>query len=140
MGTDEREIDMLERGAATGPRRLRRRVGRRVGRSPPLLQPLEPDAEEYWTVFGWPGISTSRSGSRGCWSPSPPDGQPGRHRSSFFIFPRRRSRTVVYGYAYTMVAGKKPSDMPDVLRETFAKRSRSRGREARLAVGPGYTR
>jgi hypothetical protein len=48
-----------------------------------------------------------------------PGGQPGRDRVSFFIFPRSEVAPVVYDYAYTMVEGKTPRQMPDVLRDTF---------------------
>jgi hypothetical protein len=68
----------------------------------------------------------------------PSDGQPGRDRVSFFIFPRSEVAPVVYDYAYTMVQGKTPADMPATLRETFTKTiSESRANPPEL-VGSGY--
>ena len=65
------------------------------------------------------------------------DAQPARDRTSFFINPRSETGPVVYGYAYTMVEGKAPADMPGVLAETFAKTiSEARAVPASL-VGPG---
>ena len=65
-------------------------------------------------------------------------GQVGRDRASFFIFPRSEVAPVVYDYAYTMVEGKTPAQMPGVLAETFAKtveESRAAGPDN---VGSGY--
>jgi hypothetical protein len=65
-------------------------------------------------------------------------GQPGRDQVSFFIFPRSEVAPTVYDYAYTMVAGKTPADMPGVLGETFAKSiSESRALPPET-VGSGY--
>jgi hypothetical protein len=65
-------------------------------------------------------------------------GQVGRDRTSFFIFPRSDVAPVVYAYAYTMVEGKTPGQMPGVLTETFTKtieESRAAGPDK---VGSGY--
>jgi hypothetical protein len=68
----------------------------------------------------------------------PTDGQPGRDRASFFIFPRSEVAPVVYDYAYTMVEGRTLSDMPDVLGETFTRTvQEARARPPDL-IGPGY--
>jgi hypothetical protein len=68
----------------------------------------------------------------------PEQTQPGRDRTSFFINPRSETGPVVYSYAYTMVEGKTPADMPGALAETFAKTvSEARAVPASL-VGPGY--
>ena len=40
------------------------------------------------------------------------DSQPARDRTSFFINPRSETGPVVYTYAYTMVEGKTPEQMP----------------------------
>ncbi|MCI0686347.1 MAG: maleylpyruvate isomerase N-terminal domain-containing protein [Sporichthyaceae bacterium] len=67
-------------------------------------------------------------------------GQVGRDRISFFIFSRSEVAPVVYDYAYTMVEGKTPAQMPGVLRETFGKtveESRATGPDK---IGTGYTR
>ena len=54
------------------------------------------------------------------------------------INPRSETGPVVYSYAYTMVEGKTPADMPGVLAETFANTvSEARAVPASL-VGPGY--
>jgi hypothetical protein len=66
------------------------------------------------------------------------DGQPGRDRVSFFIFPRAEVAPVVYDYAYTMVAGKTPQDMPTVLEETFSKTVSESRATPPGSIGPGY--
>ena len=66
------------------------------------------------------------------------EGQPGRDRVSFFIFPRSEVAPVVYDYAYTMVEGKKPGDMPGVLAETFAKTVEESRATPPDTVGSGY--
>ena len=45
----------------------------------------------------------------------------GRDRVSFFIFPRAQVAPVFYDYAYTMVEGKSPGQMADVLAGTFTR-------------------
>jgi hypothetical protein len=67
-----------------------------------------------------------------------PDGQVGRDRVSFFIFPRSEVAPVVYDYAYTMVEGKTPAQMPDVLHETFARTVEEARASAPGTVGSGY--
>ena len=63
-----------------------------------LLEPL--DAERpHWTVFEWPVISTSHRPDPHADADQTQDGNPGRDRVSFFIFPRsevghRRSTTM----------------------------------------------
>ena len=68
----------------------------------------------------------------------PSDGQVGRDRVSFFIFPRSEVAPVVYDYAYTMVEGKTPADMPGVLRETFTKAVEGSRANPPTLVGSGY--
>ena len=68
----------------------------------------------------------------------PQDGQVGRDRVSFFIFPRSEVAPVVYDYAYTMVEGKTPTQMADVLAATFAKTVQGARALAPDTVGPGY--
>src|SRR6266567_3635687 len=74
----------------------------------------------HWTVFELAGhfdisIGLTRMliGGRG-------DLQPARDRTSFFINPRSETGPVVYQYAYTMVEGKTPADMPAVLADDLA--------------------
>ncbi len=57
---------------------------------------------------------------------------------SFFIFPRSEVAPVVYDYAYKMVAGKVPGDMPAVLHETFTKTIEEARRTPPEQIGPGY--
>jgi hypothetical protein len=64
--------------------------------------------------------------------------QPARDRTSFFINPRSETGPVVYGYAYTMVEGKTPADMPGVLADTFGKTIEEARSVPASAVGPGY--
>jgi hypothetical protein len=66
------------------------------------------------------------------------EGQPGRDRVSFFIFPRSEVAPVVYDYAYTMVDGKQPEDMPGVLAETFGKTVSEARATPPETVGSGY--
>jgi hypothetical protein len=68
----------------------------------------------------------------------PQDGQVGRDRTSFFIFPRSEVAPVVYDYAYKMVEGKTPADMPAVLEETFTKTIEESRANPPTLVGPGY--
>ena len=66
------------------------------------------------------------------------DGQPGRDRVSFFIFPRSEVAPVVYAYAYTMVEGTTPEAMPNALHETFSKTIAESRATPPEAIGPGY--
>src|ERR671924_124544 len=61
-----------------------------------------------------------------------------RDLTSFFIFPRSEVAPVVYDYAYKMVEGKTPQQMPDVLHETFTKTIQGARTMAPDTVGPGY--
>ena len=88
-------------------------------RAPTLLEPFEPD-RPHWTVFELAGHLTISIGLTSMLIADQQDGQPGRDQVSFFIFPRSEVAPAVYDYAYTMVEGKTPSDMPGVLRETFS--------------------
>jgi hypothetical protein len=58
--------------------------------------------------------------------------------ASFFIFPRSEVAPVVYDYAFKMVEGKTPEQMPDVLHETFAKTVQGARSMPPDTVGPGY--
>jgi hypothetical protein len=68
----------------------------------------------------------------------PQTGQVGRDRTSFFIFPRSEVAPVVYDYAYKMVEGKTPQQMPDVLHEPFTRTIQGARATAPDTVGPGY--
>jgi Mycothiol maleylpyruvate isomerase N-terminal domain len=104
---------------------------------PTLLQPLDP-ALRHWTVFELAGHFDISIGLTRMLVADPQAGQPGRDRTSFFIFPRSEVAPVVYDYAYTMVAGKTPHEMADVLRETFTKTIEESRAADPDTVGPGY--
>ena len=86
---------------------------------PTLLQPYEAD-KPHWSVFELAGhLRISIGLTSMLMADQQQDGQPGRDHVSFFIFPRSEVAPGVYEYAYAMVEGKQPSDMPGVLREVF---------------------
>lgn len=102
------------------------------------LEPLDPSLP-HWTVFELAGhFDISIGLTRMLIADPSPDGQPGRDRVSFFIFPRIEVAPVVYGYAYTMVEGKAPSDMVGVLGETFGKTVEESRASAPDTIGSGY--
>ncbi len=105
---------------------------------PTRLEPLDPSLP-HWTVFELAGhFDISIGLTRMLIADPSPDGQPGRDRVSFFIFPRVEVAPVVYGYAYSMVEGKAPSDMVGVLGETFAKTVEESRASAPDTIGSGY--
>src|SRR4249919_481936 len=89
-------------------------------RRPTLLQPLD-ETLPHWTLFELAGHFDISIGLTRMLISSQQDGQVGRDRVSFFIFPRSEVAPVVYDYAYTMVEGRSPGETPDVLAETFAR-------------------
>lgn len=92
----------------------------------------------HWTVFELAGHFDISIGLTRMLIEGRDESQPARDRTSFFINPRSETGPVVYQYAYSMVDGKTPAEMPDVLRETFSKTiEESRAVPADL-VGPGY--
>jgi len=102
-----------------------------------LLVPVDPDLPK-WTVFELAGHFDIAIGLTRMLIAGQQDARPARDRTSFFINPRSETGPVVYAYAYTMVEGKTPADMPGVLAETFTKTvSEARAVPASL-VGPGY--
>ena len=105
--------------------------------TPTKLVPLDP-AQPHWTVFELAGHFDISIGLTRMLIANQSDGQPGRDRVSFFIFPRSEVAPVVYDYAYTMVAGKTPADMPDVLKETFSKTIEEARATPPDTVGSGY--
>ena len=99
--------------------------------------PVDP-ALPHWTVFELAchfdisiGLTSMLIEGRG-------DSQPAKDRTSFFINPRSETGPVVYEYAYTMVAGKTPEQMADVLADTFAKAIEGCRSVPAGMVGPGY--
>src|SRR5436190_7621339 len=89
-------------------------------RRPTLLQPLD-ETLPHWTLFELAGHFDISIGLTRMLISSAQAGQVGRDRVSFFIFSRAEHAPTVYDYAYTMVEGKTPEQMPDVLHETFAR-------------------
>ena len=105
--------------------------------TPTRLEPLDPD-QTHWTLFELAGHFDISIGLTRMLIADPQEGQPGRDRASFFIFPRPEVAPVVYDYAYTMVEGKAPSEMADVLHETFAKTVEESRANPPDLIGSGY--
>ena len=120
MGSYEQHVDTLER-ELHGLLEVFGGLGADDWQRKTLLEPLDPD-KPHWTLFELAGHFDISIGLAAMLVDDPqPDGQPGRDRVSFFIFPRSEVAPVVYDYAYTMVEGKTPADMPCVLEATFAR-------------------
>ena len=105
--------------------------------TPTKLRPLD-ESQPPWTLFELAGHFDISIGLTVMLMAEPQAGQVGRDRVSFFIFPRSEVAPVVYDYAYTMVEGKTPAQMPDVLAATFAKTVEGARSLAPETVGPGY--
>jgi hypothetical protein len=125
----ERELDRVLEGF--------RRLSEDQWSVPTQLVPLDPTLP-HWTVFELAGHFDISIGLTRMLIGEPHDGQPGRDRVSFFIFPRSEVAPVVYDYAYTMVDGKQPSDMVCVLEETFGKTVEESRATAPDTIGSGY--
>jgi hypothetical protein len=106
-------------------------------RRPTLLQPYDA-TQAHWTLFELAGHFDISIGLTRMLISGQQQGQVGRDRVSFFIFHRPEVAPVVYDYAYTMVAGKTPAQMPDVLHETFTKTIEESRATPPEAVGSGY--
>jgi hypothetical protein len=136
MGTYEHEIDVLER-ELQGVLAVFDEVSGDEWTKLTKLQPLDPSLP-HWTVFELAGHFDISIGLTRMLIADPTDGQVGRDRVSFFIFPRSEVAPGVYAYAYTMVEGKAPQDMPGVLRETFTKTIEESRANPPSLVGSGY--
>jgi hypothetical protein len=101
------------------------------------LVPLDSNLK-HWTAFELAGHFDISIGLARMLMAERKDGQPGRDRVSFFIFPRSEVAPVVYDYAYKMVEGKTPKDMPGVLHETFSKTIEEARKTPPDHVGSGY--
>ena len=101
------------------------------------LRPLD-ETKPPWTLFELAGHFDISIGLTVMLMAEPQAGQVGRDRVSFFIFPRSEVAPVVYDYAYTMVEGKTPAQMPDTLAATFAKTVEGARSLAPDTIGPGY--
>ena len=106
-------------------------------RCPTLLRPLD-ETLPHWTLFELAGHLDISIGLTRMLISSQQDGQVGRDRVSFFIFSRVEHAPTVYDYAYTMVEGKTPGEMPDVLAETFACTIEEARANSPDVVGSGY--
>jgi Mycothiol maleylpyruvate isomerase N-terminal domain len=105
--------------------------------TPTKLRPMD-ETKPHWTVFELAGHFDISIGLTLMLMAEPQSGQVGRDRTSFFIFPRSEVAPVVYDYAYKMVEGKTPHQMPDVLHQTFTKTIEGARTMAPDTVGPGY--
>ena len=105
--------------------------------TPTRLVPLG-ETQPNWTVFELAGHFDISIGLTLMLMAEPQSGQVGRDRTSFFIFPRSEVAPVVYDYAYKMVEGKTPQQMPEVLHQTFTKTIQGARAMAPDTVGPGY--
>ena len=108
-------------------------------RRPTLLQPLD-ETLPHWTLFELAGHFDISIGLTRMLISSQQDGQVGRDRVSFFIFPRSEVAPVVYDYAYTMVEGKSPGQMAACWPKPSPGPSRRRGRPHRTWSAPATTR
>jgi len=136
MASYESEISTLE-AELTAVTDVFRGLAPEQWQRPTLLVPVDPELPR-WTVFELAGHFDIAIGLTRMLIAGREDAQPARDRTSFFINPRSETGPVVYSYAYTMVEGKTPADMPGGLAETFTKTiAEARAVPAGL-VGPGY--
>ena len=136
MGSYESTIDTLA-GELSQIEAAFRGLTDREWATPTRLVPVDPDLP-HWTVFELAGHFDISIGLTRMLIDGRGDLQPARDRTSFFINPRSETGPVVYEYAYTMVQGKTPADMPDVLAGTFAKTIEECRAVPAGTVGPGY--
>jgi hypothetical protein len=104
---------------------------------PTNLEPLD-TTKPHWTIFELAGHFDISIGLTRMLIDSAQEGQPGRDRVSFFIFPRSEAAPGVYEYAYTMVEGKAPTDMPNVLAEAFQQTIAAARTTPPQTIGSGY--
>jgi hypothetical protein len=101
------------------------------------LVPVDPSLPR-WTVLELAGHFDISIGLTRVLIDGRDNSQPARDRTSFFINPRSETGPAVYFYAFTRVAGRHPSEMPDVLHETFSKTAAEARAVPADTVGPGY--
>jgi hypothetical protein len=136
MGSYDDAVSTLE-AELGGVERVFAGLTRAEWRTPTNLRPLD-DALPRWTLFELAGHFDISIGLTRMLMAEPQQGQVGRDRVSFFIFPRAEVAPVVYDYAYTMVRGKQPEDVAGTLHETFTKTIEGARAMAPDTVGPGY--
>src|SRR5690348_12314924 len=103
------------------------------------LVPVDPDLP-HWTVFELAGHFDISIGLTRMLIDGLGEERPARDRTSFFINPRSETGPVVYGYAYTMVEGKTPADMPGSWPRRSARPSRRPARCRPAPSGRGTSR
>ena len=101
------------------------------------LIPVDPTVP-MWTVLELAGHFDISIGLTRALIDGRDNSQPARDRTSFFINPRSETGPAVYFYAYTRVAGHSPSELPDLLHETFSKTVAEARAVPPDTVGPGY--
>jgi hypothetical protein len=136
MGSYEDAVRTLEVELG-GVERAFRELTEAQWRTPTKLRPLD-ETLPHWTLFELAGHFDISIGLTRMLIAEPQAGQPGRDRTSFFIFPRSEVAPVVYDYAYEMVEGKTPQQMADVLHETFSKTVEESRATPPETIGPGY--
>jgi Mycothiol maleylpyruvate isomerase N-terminal domain len=136
MGSYEDSISVLE-AELTAVEQVFAGLSDDEWRLPTKLVPVDPDLP-HWTVFELAGHLDIAIGLTRMLIAGRDASQPARDRTSFFINPRSETGPVVYHYAYTMVQGKTPADMPNVLHETFSKTVAEARDVPAGTVGPGY--
>jgi hypothetical protein len=137
MGSDyQADVQMLEAELARVEQAFRG-LNESDWRRATLLRPLD-ETLPHWTLFELAGHLDISIGLTRMLISSQQDGQVGRDRVSFFIFSRVEHAPTVYDYAYTMVEGKTPGEMPDVLAETFASTIEEARANSPDVVGSGY--
>lgn len=136
MGSYEDTISVLEAELAAVERAFTA-LSDDEWRLPTKLVPLDPGLP-HWSVFELAGHFDIAIGLTRMLIAGADASQPARDRTSFFINPRSETAPVVYDYAYKMVEGKTPADMPAVLHETFAKTVSEARAVPASTVGPGY--
>jgi hypothetical protein len=136
MGSYLEEVDILET-ELQGLEKVFSGLSAEQWKLPTKLVPLDPQ-QPPWTVFELAGHFDISIGLTRMLIDSRQEGQPGRDRISFFIFARSEVAPAIYDYAYTMVEGKTPADMPGVLHETFSKTIEEARATAADTIGSGY--
>lgn len=136
MGTYEQHIDTLDRELQNVEETFRS-LNDDDWKAPTRLKALDPSLP-HWNLFQLAGHFDISIGLTRMLIDSRQEGQPGRDRVSFFIFPRSEVAPVVYDYAYKMVEGKTPAEMPDVLHETFSKTIVEAKASPPDTIGSGY--
>jgi len=136
MGSYEGTISVLEAELAA-VERVFAGLSSDEWRLPTKLVPVDP-ALPHWTVFELAGHFDISIGLARMLIAGADASQPARDRTSFFINPRSETAPVVYSYAYQMVEGKTPADMPGVLHETFSTTVAEARAVPAGTVGPGY--